>query len=167
MTARPPAVAGSFYPADARELKAKISASLLGVAPESSPGPAPKALIVPHAGYVYSGPIAASAYAQLERLRGSVRRVVLLGPAHRVALRGLAAPESDALLTPLGSIPVDIDALHQLSDLPQFCWSERAHALEHSLEDLQDALPGATNRVDHYGQILWEGQPPGTALMIF
>jgi AmmeMemoRadiSam system protein B/AmmeMemoRadiSam system protein A len=134
MDVRPPAVAGSFYPADARELKATISANLLRVAPESEPGPAPKALIVPHAGYVYSGPIAASAYAQLERLRGRVRRVVLLGPAHRVALRGLAAPEADALLTPLGSIPVDLDALRQLSDLPQVGFSERAHALEHSLE---------------------------------
>jgi hypothetical protein len=89
---------------------------------------------VPHAGYVYSGPVAASAYALLAPLRGRVRRVVLLGPAHRVWLRGLAAPVADAFATPLGVVPIDANALALLADLPQVLRSEQAHAQEHSLE---------------------------------
>jgi AmmeMemoRadiSam system protein B len=91
-------------------------------------------LIVPHAGYVYSGPVAAHAFAELVPLRGRVRRVVLLGPAHRVALRGLALPQAEAFETPLGVIPVDTRAFALLADLPQIVRSDAAHALEHSLE---------------------------------
>ena len=95
--------------------------------------PRPKALIVPHAGYVYSGAIAAAAYARLAGL-DCIRRVVLLGPAHRVPVRGLAAPSVDAFATPLGEIEVDRAAVTRALDLPQVSESDRAHALEHSLE---------------------------------
>ncbi len=131
---RPPAVAGSFYPGVPRELEAMVTSMLSRADAPSEGDPAPKALIVPHAGYVYSGPVAASAYAWLCRLRGRVERVVLLGPAHRVFVRGLAAPESGAFETPLGVIPIDREALAALRGLPQVVTSEDAHALEHSLE---------------------------------
>jgi AmmeMemoRadiSam system protein B/AmmeMemoRadiSam system protein A len=94
----------------------------------------PKALIAPHAGYIYSGPIAASAYAQLAPLADRIRRVVLLGPAHRVALRGLALPGAAAFETPLGEVEIDEAAVAELRDLPQVVQSPAAHALEHSLE---------------------------------
>lgn len=95
---------------------------------------APKVIIVPHAGYVYSGPVAASAYARLRQAAHRIRRVVLLGPVHRVPIRGLALPEAQALATPLGVIPVDADAMHAIAHLPQVGVSAAAHALEHSLE---------------------------------
>jgi len=94
----------------------------------------PKALIAPHAGYIYSGPVAAHAYDALSPARGIVRRVVLLGPVHRVPVRGLALPDADAFETPLGRVPVDRAAIEALADLPQVVVSTRAHALEHSLE---------------------------------
>jgi MEMO1 family protein len=94
----------------------------------------PKALIVPHAGYMYSGAVAARAYDELSAARGVVRRVVLLGPVHRVAVRGLAVPTAEAFDTPLGRIRIDQEALQGLRDLPQVVASDRAHALEHSLE---------------------------------
>jgi AmmeMemoRadiSam system protein B len=94
----------------------------------------PKALIVPHAGYAYSGPIAASAYAPLDRLRGIVRRVVVLGPAHHVALAGLALPGAAAFDTPLGRIPVDAAAADLLQPLPMVATHPAAHAREHSIE---------------------------------
>jgi AmmeMemoRadiSam system protein B/AmmeMemoRadiSam system protein A len=94
----------------------------------------PKLLIVPHAGYVYSGPVAGRAYVHLARSAGRIARVVLLGPAHRVALRGLAVPTVDAFTTPLGSVAIDPQARDALADLPQVVADDRPHALEHSLE---------------------------------
>ena len=129
---RPPAVAGLFYPADAEELRTLVN-DLLRHAPDTDATP-PKAVIAPHAGYVYSGPIAASAYARLRPLRGQITRVVLLGPAHRVAFRGLAASSADAFRTPLGDIPLDTKAAAMLARLPQVHTLDDAHALEHSLE---------------------------------
>ena len=96
--------------------------------------PLPKALIAPHAGYIYSGPVAASAYAQVAPLRGVVQRVVLLGPVHRVPVRGLALPGADAFDTPLGPVPVDRAAAELIRSMPQVTVSPEAHALEHSLE---------------------------------
>ncbi|HWS03258.1 MAG TPA: AmmeMemoRadiSam system protein B, partial [Gammaproteobacteria bacterium] len=113
---RPPAVAGMFYPADATELQAQVNDYLRH---PSAEGMRPKALIVPHAGYVYSGPVAASAYARLRPLREQITRVILLGPAHRVAFRGLAASSATAFRTPLGDIPLDTAMLANLSVLPQ------------------------------------------------
>jgi AmmeMemoRadiSam system protein B/AmmeMemoRadiSam system protein A len=128
------AVAGLFYPGDPRVLAAEVE-SLLGASGEPAPRLGfPKALIVPHAGYVYSGPVAARAYDELVAARGSVRRVVLLGPVHRVPVRGLAVPGAQAFATPLGTIPIDAEALAAVRDLPQVVQSDAAHALEHSLE---------------------------------
>lgn len=130
---RPAAVAGLFYPGDAGELASTVQ-SLLAEPAANSQTPSPKALIVPHAGYIYSGPVAASAYAVLAPLRATIRRVVLLGPAHRAAVRGLSLPGVDAFSTPLGVIPLDLDAIEQLHALPQVTTLSAAHAEEHSLE---------------------------------
>lgn len=129
---RPPAVAGTFYPGDSRMLAAQVDHLLAAV--EANPEHPPKALIAPHAGYVYSGPMAARAYALLQATASTIRRVVLLGPTHRVAVDGIALPEADAFSTPLGPVPLDTEAIAQLADLPQIVISDRAHALEHSLE---------------------------------
>ena len=129
---RPPAVAGMFYSEHAGSLSREIQSYL---AKAESPGTDyPKAIIAPHAGYVYSGPIAAQAYAQLQAARGRVHRVVLLGPAHRVPVRGLALPDAIAFLTPLGRVRVDQDAIETIADLPQVLHSPAAHAMEHSIE---------------------------------
>jgi AmmeMemoRadiSam system protein B len=131
-SARPAAVAGLFYPGDSATLSRTLSA-LLADAGEAL-GPVPKALIAPHAGYIYSGPIAAKAYALLAPARGQIRRVVLLGPTHRVAVRGLALPSVGRFATPLGTVEIDGAAVEALKKLPQVVVSDPAHALEHSLE---------------------------------
>ena len=129
---RPPAAAGRFYPADPTELRDLIAALLAQTPPAT--GPAPKAIIAPHAGYIYSGPIAASAYAQLLPARDVTRRIVLLGPSHFVSLEGLAASSAKGFATPLGIVPVDTEALRQIESLPQVKVLDEAHAHEHSLE---------------------------------
>ncbi|RMG29197.1 MAG: AmmeMemoRadiSam system protein B [Gammaproteobacteria bacterium] len=128
---RPPAVAGAFYPEDPAELAAMIDDYL---AAADVAAPPPKALIAPHAGYVYSGPVAAHAYAPLRQRAGQIRRVVLLGPSHRVPFRGLAAPTADYFRTPLGDVPIDRAAIERVLDLPQVSLRDDAHAWEHSLE---------------------------------
>jgi len=133
-TVRQPAVAGMFYPAAASELAGDVGALLAGAESAARGKPVPKAIIAPHAGYVYSGAIAATAYARLAPARGIVTRVVLLGPVHRVPVRGLALPGATALATPLGNIPVDAEAIAALATLPQVTVNPAAHALEHSLE---------------------------------
>lgn len=122
-----------FYPIDPAELKHVVT-DLLANARAGSPSRPPKALIVPHAGFIYSGPVAASAYAQLGALRGRIRRVVLVGPSHRVWVRGLALPEADRFATPLGEVQLDQEGMQRLNDLPQVTRSAAAHQLEHSLE---------------------------------
>ncbi|MGE5626026.1 MAG: AmmeMemoRadiSam system protein B [Bacillota bacterium] len=126
--ARMPAVAGLFYPGDPQALRADVERLL---AENPAKGPVPKALIAPHAGYIYSGPVAARAY---NLLSPAVRRVVLFGPAHRVPLRGLALPTVAAFRTPLGDVPLDLEAMHALDALPQVLRSDEAHRQEHSLE---------------------------------
>lgn len=128
---RPPAVAGSFYPADANILATDVR-SLLAV-PAAS-GLNPKALIVPHAGYMYSGPVAASAYASLRTVASRIRRVILLGPTHRVPVHGMALPDADTFSTPLGPVKLDTDAMQTIAALPQVTVSAPAHAFEHALE---------------------------------
>ena len=131
-TVRPAAVAGMFYPGDAKTLSAEID-ELLGGVEELKPRLGfPKAIVVPHAGYVYSGPVAARAYDEIAAARGIVKRVVLLGPVHRVPVRGLALPSVDFFDTPLGRIPLDKEILG--TGLPQVVRSDGAHAMEHSLE---------------------------------
>src|SRR5436190_11311738 len=127
------AVAGTFYPGDARGLISEVDDLLGGVEPAPRLG-FPKALVVPHAGYIYSGPVAAHAYDELAAARGLVKRVVLLGPVHRVPVRGLAIPTDTAFATPLGQVPIDTAALALVRDLPQVVASDRAHLQEHALE---------------------------------
>lgn len=133
---RQPAVAGRFYPADPVELEAMVRRFLDGArAPE---GPVesslPAALVAPHAGYPYSGPVAASAYALLAIAPTSVPRVVLIGPSHFVPFEGLAVPESDAFATPLGAHPVDGQAAATVASSPGARRWDRPHHGEHSLE---------------------------------
>jgi AmmeMemoRadiSam system protein B len=135
MTAiRYPSVAGLFYPADPKELAEQVRDYLTAAQTPDPAQPAPKAIIAPHAGYIYSGPVAGSAYAQLAGLAGRIARVVLLGPAHRVALRGLAYSRAESFLTPLGAVPVDRPALAGLADLPQVREIEAPFEGEHCLE---------------------------------
>lgn len=128
---REPAVAGQFYPGNAEELRATV-ATLLEEAQEKD-SPAPKALIVPHAGYIYSGPIAANAYALLRPHRSQYRRVILLGPCHRTPVRGLALCSADSYRMPMGDVPLDKAAIADL-DIAGVEVFDAAHRDEHSLE---------------------------------
>jgi len=133
---RPPRVretsaAGLFYPADPGSLRAMIARFLRDA---NRSGPIPRGLICPHAGYPYSGPVAASGYALLEPVRHRIQRVLLLGPSHRVPFHGLAISRADAFATPLGTIPVDPAAMEILRSLPQIQILDEAHRQEHSLE---------------------------------
>jgi len=129
---RSPNVAGLFYPADAQELRREVARYVS----DGKPGRVdrPKALIAPHAGYVYSGPVAGHAYAQLAGMADRIERVVLLAPSHRYPFRGLARPSVQAFRTPLGEVQVDTRALDSLDDLPQAHRLDTAFAGEHSLE---------------------------------
>ncbi len=128
---RQPAVAGMFYPADPAELREMVQGFLAHV---SRDGRLPKAIITPHAGFIYSGPIAASAYARLYAGQEQIEQVVLLGPSHRVPFHGLAITDAESFRTPLGDIAVDQARLEQISDLPQVNLLPAAHESEHSLE---------------------------------
>jgi AmmeMemoRadiSam system protein B len=130
-TIRQPAVAGTFYPSDPDELRGMLQHFLQEAHP---PATTPKAMILPHAGYIYSGPVAASGYACLREHRDAFSRIVLLGPAHRVPFRGIAAPSASTFLTPLGAVAIDSDAIDRLVTLPQVHVLDEAHRLEHSLE---------------------------------
>jgi MEMO1 family protein len=151
-TVRPPAVAGMFYPAEVAALRAEISrclgldADVATVASVNFSAAAMagefrysrrshlKALIVPHAGYVYSGPTAGKAYAEIAAQRDVIRRVVLLGPTHRVAVKGIAVPSVASFRTPFGDIPLDRAAIDALAGLPYIVTDDAPHAQEHSLE---------------------------------
>jgi len=128
---RLPAVAGMFYPQDPEDLRAAVNQYLLS---DDKPARLPKALIVPHAGYIYSGSVAGTAYASLEAGRDTIKRVVLMGPSHRVPLIGLATCSAEHFLTPLGTIKVDQASIAALQKYPQVHNMDEAHALEHSLE---------------------------------
>src|SRR5512133_539079 len=132
-TVRRAAVAGMFYPNNSTELEQALT-DLLAHPQGAALTRPPKALIVPHAGYIYSGPVAASAYAQLASLHGRIRRVVLLGPAHYAYVRGLALPDAERFRTPLGEVPLDLKGMQQLELMPQVVRSAEAHHKEHSLE---------------------------------
>jgi len=130
---RLPAVAGLFYPGDANILHHDIQ-KYLDSSKVKTLERVPRAIIVPHAGYVYSGAVAASAYKQIIPFKHKINRVVLLGPSHRVAFTGLAVPESDVFNTPFGNISIDLEMVKKILTLPQVSVSERAHYEEHSLE---------------------------------
>lgn len=121
-----------FYAAGANQLQQDLSVLLRNARRDG--GPVPKVMIVPHAGYIYSGPIAAEAYQLLAPVRENIRRVVLMGPAHRVYLDGMAVPAVDEFATPLGTVPLDREILTQISGFPGMCVSDTAHEQEHSLE---------------------------------
>lgn len=178
---RPPAVAGLFYSAEAAILAGEVDRCLAeaGDAHGLAANPLPKAVIAPHAGYVYSGPIAGTAYAPFVGRGESVSRVVLLGPSHRLAFRGLAVSGADSFLTPLGSVPVDKAAVAAALELPQVRLLEEAHAMEHSLEVhlpfLQRIFPSfavvpvvvgeaAPEQVDTLLKALWGG--PETVIVV-
>jgi len=177
---RPAAVAGMFYPEAPTALMADVRAHLGSAAAKSAQGASlPKAVVVPHAGYVYSGAIAAAAYARLAAGRDTIRRVVLFGPTHRVPVRGLALPTARSFATPLGTIDVDRDAVAAALALPQVVANDAAHALEHSLEvqlpflqavlgefeivpfAVGDATPGEVSEVI---ELLWGG--PETFIVV-
>ena len=128
---RQPAVAGSFYPANPEQLHLMLDQFLSDAATDEK---VPKAIIVPHAGYIYSGPIAASAYTRLKKAHDRITRVVLIGPSHRVAFRGLAVSRAETFTTPLGRILVDQAAVRTIVQLPFVEYIEQAHTYEHSLE---------------------------------
>jgi len=136
---RPPAVAGRFYPADHGSLRREIVGYMDGVDPTLSrsageDGPPIRAIIAPHAGYMYSAPVAASAYTFVKPLRGKIDRVVLIGPSHRVAFAGLAGSSAAAFDTPLGAVPVDVSTTRELTRIPGVHIHDAAHAPEHGIE---------------------------------
>ena len=131
---RHPAVAGSFYPRNPDALSSDVARMLQEAETKIDQSLPPKALIVPHAGYMYSGPIAATAYARVKPAKDRIKRVVLLGPVHRAPVMGLALPDTDAFATPMGEVPLDLEAMDSIRSLPQVVVSEAAHAQEHSLE---------------------------------
>lgn len=133
LNVRAAAVAGTFYPAQPEQLADNV-AGLLAAVDASELVTRPKALIVPHAGYIYSGPTAAAAYASLADNAQEIRRVVLLGPVHRVPVHGLALPDVEAFSTPLGTIELDRAVISNISSMPQIVLSTAAHRFEHSLE---------------------------------
>jgi MEMO1 family protein len=131
-TVRPAAVAGSFYPRDPDVLRQEVAnllAKALGVTTSR-----PKALIAPHAGYPYSGSVAGRAFATIGDGAASITRVVVIGPAHYISLRGIAVPTVEAFETPLGRVPLDHDALSDLCGLPFVVRADAPHAPEHAIE---------------------------------
>lgn len=167
---RPAIQAGRFYPGDPSVLRREVERFL----ETSSPVFAgiPKALIAPHAGYIYSGPTAGAAYATLVRARSRIRRVLLVGPAHYVSVTGLAVSAADAFATPLGDVRLDREAVERLQALPGVSVNDRAHEPEHCLEVqlpfLQVALESFTlvpllagrvedARVSEIIELLWGG----------
>jgi MEMO1 family protein len=130
---RPPAVAGTFYPRDAAALRATVEGFLAEAATVTGQGAA-KAVIAPHAGYAYSGPIAGRAFAALGSDVAHLRRAVVVGPSHFVPFRGIAAPSADAFRTPLGDVPLDRAAIEMLESLPQVHINDLPHQDEHAVE---------------------------------
>lgn len=179
---RPAAIAGTFYPGDAAELDRTVTALLnaaLNDAGSGNTASVPKAIIAPHAGHIYSGKAAADAYIRFAPARQTIKKVLLLGPCHRVAVQGLATTSADQWVTPLGRIPIDRAAIETVSNLPFVDVHDGAHAQEHSLEVhlpfLQKLLPSfslipfAVGQATH-GEVaqvleaLWGG--PETAILI-
>lgn len=129
---RNPAVAGMFYPNHQADLQQSVQALLQQVPTQNNQQP--RAIIVPHAGYIYSGLTAAYAYKLLEDYHATIKRVMVLGPSHHVSLKGLAVPNCESFITPLGEVPLDNEEIHNLCELPQVIVSDQAHEQEHSLE---------------------------------
>ncbi len=131
LSIRPTAVAGSFYPKNAGQLNSMLDEYL---SIETIDIPAPKAIIAPHAGYIYSGKTAASVYSNIEKLKSQITRVVLLGPTHRVYVKGIALPSNSHFASPLGNVPIETEALKKISAHSFVQYLDAAHEQEHSLE---------------------------------
>jgi AmmeMemoRadiSam system protein B len=149
LAVRQPAVSGRFYPGDSERLRQTVGELLDDAAHRAAADQTvpPKAVIAPHAAYVYSGPIAATAYAALAPARGVARRVIVAGPAHFVPLRGVAVPSVDAFLTPLGAVTIDDDARRRALQVPGVVVDDAAHAPEHSVEVQLPLVAGALGDV--------------------
>lgn len=160
---RAPAVAGLFYPDDRGELLEMVRGFMSGPALAR---PAPKALIAPHAGFDYSGPIAGHAFAQLQPVRDSITRVVLIGPSHRVGFPGIALTSAHQFSTPLGRVPVDVDAVARVMDLPEVTLLDLAHAQEHSLETHLPFLQVALQAFNIVPLVVGDATPPGIAQVL-
>ena len=161
MNVRPAAVAGSFYPAEPSRLAAEVRAHLSSAEPPL--GRRPKGLVAPHAGYVYSGPVAGSAFRQLEPWRGAIERVVLRGPSHVVSFSGLALSPADAFRTPLGDVAVEAGAAERLGGLPWVVVADRPHAREHALEVELPFLQIALDRFELVPLVVGEASPEEVA----
>jgi AmmeMemoRadiSam system protein B/AmmeMemoRadiSam system protein A len=166
-TIRQPAMAGAFYPAQAQSLQEQVRGFLDEAARKLGPlGAAPKAIIVPHAGYVYSGAIAALAYASLAPARQTIRRVVLLGPVHRIPINGVALPGVEAFVSPLGPVAIDQKGVSAVSNLPHVHVSTLAHAHEHSLEVQLPFLQMALERFTLLPLVVGDATPEQVALVL-
>jgi MEMO1 family protein len=130
---RPAAVAGLFYPANPSELRSAIE-DLLANSKVTHKSGSIRAVIAPHAGYVYSGPVAAKAFASLRVANHHVGRAVIIGPAHRMRIQGIAVPSARAFATPLGNIALDATAIQEIVTLPSVVVDDEPHANEHALE---------------------------------
>lgn len=148
MTRRRPAVAGTFYPSHSDDLRASLQTAFADAVAPPPDATVPKALIVPHAGYVYSGSIAASAFRRIAPVHHAIERVVILGPSHRVYLRGMAVPSVDTFDTPLGSVPIDHELRRRIVQLPAVVLDDAPHVFEHSTEV---ELPFLQSVLDRFG----------------
>jgi len=162
---RPAAVAGQFYPRDERVLRTQL-AEMLSTAVAFEAAPEPKAIIVPHAGYMYSGPVAASAYALLAPMRERIRRVVMLGPTHRVAVRGFSLPAAQCFSTPLGEVPLARAEWEALQARADVLVDDRPHAFEHCLEVQLPFLQVSLERFEIVPVLVGDASPEATAGLI-
>jgi hypothetical protein len=160
---RQPAVAGTFYPADPTQLHQMLGRYLIDAEIDCK---VPKAIIVPHAGYIYSGPIAASAYARLKQGRNLITKVVLIGPSHHVAFRGFAVSKAETFTTPLGDISVDQEAVKLIAQFPFVDYIEQAHSYEHSLEVHLPFLQETLNAFKIVPIVAGDASPEQVALVI-
>ncbi len=163
MQVRPAAVAGIFYPGSAAELSSTVDAFLKDAATNEA---APKALVAPHAGYIYSGPVAASAYARLKNAASPITRVVLLGPSHRVPFYGLAVPSAEYFETPLGRVHLDRDAIAHILAQNLVQEMDMAHAQEHSLEVQIPFLQKTLGDFELVPIVVGQAEPTETAAVI-
>ncbi len=164
MTIRPAAVAGMFYSDDPDQLSSDVSYYLQHA--EASTKPAPKAIIVPHAGYIYSAPIAASAYRQLQSAKHKIKQVILLGPSHRVAFKGIATPDVDFFSTPLGNIKINQSLCAKAEALDFVHINPLAHAQEHSLEVQLPFLQSVLNEFELTPLVVGDCEPNDVAQLL-
>lgn len=159
-----PIVAGSFYPDDPDELRLDVR-QFISAANRTLSHP-PKALIAPHAGYIYSGPVAGTAYAQLESVANTISRVVLLAPSHRVAFHGIALSSAELFRTPLGDLEVDSDATALIDYLPHVHFFDQAFTQEHSLEVHLPFLQMALDKFKIVPLVIGDIEPTAVAEVI-